>query len=118
MQNRETTKKILVWALILLIAAVIIGYALYASHGFIKGPDIIVSTPKETSFSTSTVMISGTAIRAKTLTLNGKVIFVDEKGNFSETLLLSPGYNVETIEAQDKFGRIKKVTLPITYNRQ
>ncbi len=115
MHNRETTKKVLVWIVIVVIATIIISYALYASHGFIKGPDITIMEPRDSSFSTSTIQISGVANRAKTLTLNGRSIFIDEKGNFSETILLSPGYNVENIEAQDKFGRIEQIRLPIFY---
>ena len=115
MHNRETTKKVLIWIVVLGIAAIIIGYALYASHGFIKGPSISIIEPKDSTSGTSTIQISGIADRAKTLTLNGRSIFIDEKGNFSETVLLSPGYNVETIEAHDKFGRIEQITLPRIY---
>jgi hypothetical protein len=45
--------------------------------------------------------------------LNDRQIFVDKDGTFNEELLLSPGYNVWTIQAKDKFGRIvtKKIEL-------
>jgi hypothetical protein len=117
MFNRETTKKVLVWLGISLVALIILGYATYASHGFIKGPTVSILQPKESIFSTSTVSIVGKADRIKTLNLNGRAIFIDEQGNFTETVLLSPGYNVETIEARDKFGRVQYTLLPMTYKK-
>jgi hypothetical protein len=115
MYNRETTKKVVIWGVILAIGAIIVAYALYASHGFIKGPNITILEPRESFFATSTIRVVGIADRAKTLKLNGKSIFIDEKGNFNEVILLSKGYNVESIEAQDKFGRIERVDLQIIY---
>jgi hypothetical protein len=39
------------------------------------------------------------------LILNGRAIFTDTGGNFSEDLLLAPGLNRIRLEAKDKFGK-------------
>lgn len=48
--------------------------------------------------------ITGVAKNAVKLTLNGREIPINQKGNFRETILLFSGYNVIEIKAQDKFG--------------
>lgn len=48
--------------------------------------------------------ITGTAKNANKLTLNDRVISVDLKGNFDETIALLLGYNIISIKAQDEFG--------------
>lgn len=50
-------------------------------------------------------IIKGRASKATYITLNGREIFIDKEGNFSETISLLPGYQVVSINAQDKFGK-------------
>lgn len=50
--------------------------------------------------------ISGNAARAKHLLVNGREIFINQAGDFTDTLVLSPGYTIITIQAEDKFGTI------------
>jgi hypothetical protein len=38
------------------------------------------------------------------MSLYDRPLYTDIKGNFSEKLLLSPGYNIIKIVAEDKFG--------------
>lgn len=64
-------------------------------------------------YSESTLLISGNAARAKHLLVNGREIFINQTGDFSDTLVLSPGYNIMTIEAEDKFGTITKETFEV-----
>ena len=117
MINRETIKRILVAFAILIVAMVVVGYSYHASHGIIAGPSISITSPQagETAFATSTVLIEGVALRVQSITLNGRSITIDESGNFSETVLLSPGYNVETLQGIDKFGHVATNQLQLVY---
>ena len=58
-------------------------------------------------------MIKGVVERAKNMLLNGNEINIDEKGDFSETIIVFPGINLITLTAKDQFGRsaIQLITL-------
>lgn len=80
------------------------------------GPEIIIFEPRNGStIATSTVLIRGQALRIQDISLNNRPILIDEQGNFSETLLLFPGYNVSLISAQDKFDRTIEYKLELVY---
>jgi len=49
--------------------------------------------------------IKGVASKATYLTLNGREIFIDKEGNFSESIVVLPGFSVITLNARDKFGK-------------
>ncbi len=49
--------------------------------------------------------ISGTADKAIFLSLNGREIFIDKNGNFSESIAVLPGFSIVTLSAKDKFGK-------------
>ena len=49
--------------------------------------------------------IKGTASKATYITLNGREIFVDKDGNFSESISVLPGFSIITLNAKDKFGK-------------
>lgn len=116
MINREGTKKIVRTAVIVILACIVLGYTYFASRDYILGPKIIISEPiNGTTISTSTVIIKGQALRIQDIILNNRPILIDEKGNFSETLLLFPGYNVAVISAHDKFNRTIEYKLELVY---
>ncbi len=48
--------------------------------------------------------IRGKAPNAVYISLNGREIFIDKKGNFEEKIAVINGLQTVTIEAQDKFG--------------
>jgi hypothetical protein len=116
MINREGTKKIIKIAGVTFVVLIVLGYALVTSHSFISGPEIVIYEPVNGSaLATSSVMIKGAALRIQDITLNGRPILIDEKGNFNETLLLSPGYNVSLFSAKDKFDRTTEYKLELVY---
>lgn len=53
----------------------------------------------------SLTIVRGKAEKATYLTLNGREIFIDKGGNFSESISILPGYSVVTLNAKDKFGK-------------
>ncbi len=118
MNNREGTKKILKISIVSIVILVLISYALFASHSLISGPEIIVTEPVSGStVNISSVIVKGIVLRIQDIKLNGRPILIDKEGNFSETLLLSPGYNVFLLSAEDKFNRTIEYKLELVYQK-
>jgi|SRR5581483_11239208 len=117
MTDRRKVKQLMkVWIAIGAVA-IIVGYGAFRAKDLVAGPQISILSPANgSSVTNSAVVIKGTASNISFLTLNGNKIFTDESGSYSEKVLLSPGYNVITIEARDRFGRTKEKTLQLTYN--
>jgi len=53
----------------------------------------------------SLAVVSGNASKAVYITLNGREIFIDKEGNFSESIVILPGFSIVTLNARDKFGK-------------
>jgi hypothetical protein len=107
--------------LALLVATLFVGsifyYSYYQSRAIIAGPTITLTIQTEGEiFSDSLAHITGTAIHAKELTLDGRAIFVDLSGNFNEQLLLFPGYNIIEVVAKDADGREEKKTIGVVWS--
>lgn len=118
MFNREGTKKLLTGFSILFVVLVVVGYSLFESHSFISGPEIIIIEPAPGStIATSSIMVKGMALRIQDITLNGRPILIDKEGNFSEVVLLHPGYNASLFSAKDKFDRTTEYKLELVYQK-
>lgn len=95
---------------------IIAGYSYYEGRDFLAGPKIEITSPQNgTTQNQSLLNIRGTTKNISKLLLNDKQIFTDEEGNFNEELLLSLGYNIIEIRADDRFERETKKTLEIIY---
>jgi hypothetical protein len=100
----------------LLFVGVIAFYTVLQSEDFARGPEITILSPEGgILLSEPEVEVRGVAERVNEITLNGNSIFIDESGAFNETILLVPGINIITIEAQDKFERRVTETLELLY---
>ena len=85
---------------------IIIAYALWRSLSYARGPHIIIQEPSDWAIiSSSSVIVRGRVERANSIYLNGKPIFIDEMGVFSESILVFPGLNLITVIAHDQFDR-------------
>ncbi|MBI2618339.1 hypothetical protein HYW58_02725 [Candidatus Kaiserbacteria bacterium] len=95
----------------------ILGYTYFQMHNLVIGPVITIKTPQNgaTLFASLTEVV-GTTKNISEITINDRRIFIDETGVFKEKLLLSPGYNIITLHAKDKFGRTTNRTLELVYN--
>lgn len=83
---------------------VIIGIFSYEKMCFVfKGVEIEATIEQKDN--SSLALIKGTAPKATFISLNGREIFIDKEGNFSETISILPGFSVITIDAKDKFGK-------------
>lgn len=92
----------------------ILVYAGFKLLPLLRGPQIFVEGLKNGENHGPIAFISGKTIGTKELTLNNNAITLDEEGNFSDTLLLSAGYNIISLHAKDGFGREKTKTYQIT----
>lgn len=108
--------KILVIAVFVL---TIIGYSIFQAHKIITGPTISITSPiSGSTIRKEDTVVSGVAKNISFISLNDRPIFIDEKGTFSEKLLLYPGYNIITMKARDKFGASTEKRIEIVYQPQ
>ena len=100
----------LVCALVL----IIVGYSLFQAQKLLRGPIIDVYTPQNgATYNQTLIEIDGRARNVAYLNLDGRAIFTDKDGYFKEKILLSPGYNVIKLDAQDKFKTYKEKILEV-----
>lgn len=112
--NRTATLRLIRFSSIALVALIIIVYAIFRSLNYIHGPVIDIFQPiNGSAISSTTVTIIGQAVRVNALSMNGKTVFIDEAGNFKETLLVFPGMNIITFTAHDQFGRTETKQLQL-----
>ncbi len=96
---------------------VIAGFTYLKMQNFLEGPRIEIFSPENGSTITNSFFnITGQARNISFLYLNDGQIFVDEEGNFSESLLAYPGYNIITLRARDKFEREITESLEIVFD--
>lgn len=100
----------------ILFIVLFVGYALFQSRYLIEGPRIAIeSPPHNATVHAPFALIEGHGRNIAHISLNDRSIFIDERGNFSESLLLAPGYNIITVKAADRFGRETQEVLEIVY---
>lgn len=88
-----------------LLVVVTIGYSAFQARKIVEGPRISLLSPQQGTHNSPLVDVTGTASNISELSLNNRPIYTDEKGNFSEKLLLFSGYNIIKLDAKDKFGK-------------
>ncbi len=112
--TRTTTIKFLRLLIVVLVVVIVVGYAIWRSLNYTRGPEIDIFAPADNyTATTSTITIIGQAQRINSISLNGKAISVDEQGNFKEEIIVFPGINIITLEAIDRFQRDTKKQLKI-----
>ncbi len=94
----------------------VIGVFSYLKMDFLwKGVQITASVNRNNT--SPIIQVKGNAKNAVYLSLNGREIFIDKDGSFSEPLALLPGLSVVTINAQDKFGKSKEKKFEVMYEQ-
>lgn len=83
----------------------------------ITGPTIELSsiTDKGLITGNNKIALKGEAQNVAFISVNDNPIFIDEKGLFSENLLLYPGYNIIKLYGKDKFGKSLTRLVEVTY---
>jgi uncharacterized protein YfaP (DUF2135 family) len=91
-----------------------LGLVIYNSKDMVFGTPLVVHTVADGStVSDAYLPITGSAQHAQQITINGLPIGVDRQGNFSDGVILSPGYNIVEVAETDRFGKSKTDTLHI-----
>ena len=105
------------FAALILIVFVVAGYSFFKFKDFLAGPIITLYSPTDgANLNKELVEVKGKAERITGIFLNGRKIFTDKQGTFNEPLLLSSGYNLMEISAEDQFGRKVSKKLQLVYN--
>jgi hypothetical protein len=116
---RQDAKKTLKIILVSLLFIIIVVYAFFRSKDLIFGVKIRDMDIVDGSTMTNNILnITGNAKNALDLTLDGREISIDQQGNFNETIVLLPGYDIITIKAEDKFGNIDEKDYKLIYQKQ
>jgi|GEM_PF-551634 hypothetical protein len=100
-----TLKEILIRTGWVLLGILLVVYVVHQGWAFITGPCITLEGPGDGAvFDDPVIHVFGTATHTTYITLDGRPIFIDERGEFNEMLVLSPGNNIVTLYARDRFG--------------
>ena len=94
---------------------VVLVYAYFEARNMLYGPQVVLTTPETITVPDELIAISGTSKNVVSITLDGRSVFVDDNGSFTEKLLLAEGVNRFVFEARDKFGRETQRTLEVVY---
>lgn len=101
---------------LILLGVLIVGYSIFQAQKILGGPSITVLSPiNGATYTTTLIELKGVAKNVSTLMLNDRPLYTDKLGNFSDTLLLNPGYNILKLEAKDKFGSGTQKMIEIIY---
>ena len=95
---------------------IVLAYALFNARLLLAGPVITIKSPENgLSFDTPFIEIIGEARNTSFISMNGNTVYINEKNQFNEKLLLPPGTSIIKIDARDRFERTTEVTLWYTY---
>ncbi len=109
MKRRMSPKKIISILLIAGFSLFIISFTLFNTKAISRGISLKVDGIENGVVYTDSVKeINGNAKHSKHLLINGREINISQDGSFKDFLVLAPGYNIITISAEDKFGKITK----------
>ncbi|MDO8590063.1 MAG: hypothetical protein Q7R69_02225 [bacterium] len=94
------------YALLIAFFVLLASYSLYQARALLVGPQIWIESPKDGQVVESPLVVAtGRAKNIAWISFNDRQIFTDEKGAWSEKLLVSPGLSIMTVKARDRFGR-------------
>jgi hypothetical protein len=93
---------------------IVIAVFAYMKMGFmLRGVEILASINHNDD--SPLVEVKGNARNAIYLSLNGREIYIDKDGTFTEPVALLPGLSVVTLDAQDKFGKTFEKKFEVVY---
>lgn len=94
----------------------IIFYAILETRSLARGVQIKISGLENGQvFTNENISLTGTAIHADYLSLNDRELAIDIDNNFKSDLVLSPGYNIVTLEAKDRYDKKTKSVYEVFY---
>ncbi len=116
---KTNLKKTLGMATVTILFVTVLGYTYSRTKDFLEGPVLNISEPNNgVSMASALISVQGTSKNLAFLNIDGRKIFTDKEGNWSEKLLLHPGLNIIETRATDRFGRETKQILRIMHTDQ
>ncbi len=115
--NRFSLKKVSsrkLW--LILIGLAILTFLALRLNSILGKPVLEVSLPETTT--SQIINVAGRVTPADTLTLNGEVIYPNEKGEFAKDVRLEPGLNLLEFKAKHYLGRETKMVKQVFYQQQ
>jgi len=98
------------------IGAAVASYAAFETKRLLSGPQIrVFSPPSGITTTEALAAIEGEVRNSAAIYLNDRPVFVDERGQLREKLLLQSGYNIITLRARDRFGREKSEAIELVF---
>ena len=104
------------------IGSLVVFFLFIVIYSFFRAKDVILGVKIKdvnlidgTKVTENIVRITGNARNAVNLSLNDRIISVDQQGNFDETITLLSGYNIVTIKAKDEFGNSDEKNYKLMY---
>lgn len=89
-----------------LLIASFIAFTVLNSRDILFGTPLSVDIAADgTTLGDGFLPLSGNAGHARSLSVNGRALSTDRDGNFSDGIILSPGYNVVEIVSANQFGK-------------
>ncbi len=114
---QTTIKKVLATTGILVLTGVVFGYSFFRLKDYIDGPIVDISTPKNgQTFTSPLIGVSGSSKNLSFLNLDGRKIYTDKDGIWTEKLLLQDGVNIIEVRGVDRFGRKNVQVLRVVYD--
>ncbi len=119
MTKTISIKKVINYGALILLFSFILIYTFFRTRAINHGVDIKISGIKNGEIiQENTILLSGKAKHAKRLLINDKEVLVDKESSFKEELILSPGYNLITISAEDKFNKKEKIVYHVFFEEK
>jgi hypothetical protein len=109
-------RSLCIYGVFLFFGACFVLYVLFQARFLIAGPTIALSQNLANPQLERVVTLSGTARNIARMTLNGHAIYTDASGYFTEDVILENGYTIVTLQAEDRYGRIRKYSREFVYN--
>ena len=102
---------------VFLFLAVVAGYMFIKFTTFLLSPEIeLESLSSETVIVNSPkIAIAGRVENTRSLTLNGRQLYIGKNGKFEDILELSDGMNILSLAARNIFGRSSELARRVVY---
>ncbi|OHB25179.1 MAG: hypothetical protein A2542_02765 [Parcubacteria group bacterium RIFOXYD2_FULL_52_8] len=102
-------------SLLALSCLLVLGYGGYQLRDIMAGPQLQITYPENgVRLERDHLVLAGTSKDIASLHINGRQIFTDQDGNFTQDLLLLNGYNVIEVRATDRLNRATTKRLELT----
>lgn len=115
LNTKLSLRSLLYYSAVTVALCLVIGYTLFQARFILTGPVIVMGNDPQTVQNQRVVTLEGSTENIVKLALNGRQIFTNKEGEFTETLVLENGYTITTLEAHDRYGRTRTYTQKFVY---